>query len=360
MLRAMGFRTIAGLLIAGFVVVVVAVASAEMRIGVEPPGPAPLPVMVTTWESAARLTGTAPVAVRAVRVDVAPTANRLQTPDLDLVVRGPGQLDDPAGSGVWISIFDAGTGAGTPNPAGSGHATLDGWIGSGHGFAECAKKACSVTYLLVARLRAPTPDASIPITFSANLSATVMGPTSWAIPSGPTPSPKLEGLALTDVAGDRFDGVPAIASAETNGSLRITTRAPVVETHLRLHVPAADLGRDRRYPVLGHALLTVPTAASSGQFVAPWLEITGPHGTIRALAGIALDVDWLAGCPVGLDCDVPITVRGVFGSSPPGVAPSLPPDAWATADWVLSVRLERFDRDPGSLSSGLTLTTVDP
>ena len=356
----MGWRTWAGIGCAGLLVAVAAVAYAQMQIGIEPPGPPPPPVMSTTWESSATLTGVAPVAVRAIRVDVAATGNRLMTPDLDLVIRGAGGLDSPTGSAVWISIMDAATGEGTPNPAGSGHATLDGWIGSGHGFDSCQETACSITYLMVARLREPNAGVSVPLTFSAALSAVVIGPPTLVRPSGPTPSPKLDGLALTEVPADRFDGAPAVDTAETTASFALTPQAPTAETHLRLHVPAADLGRDRRYPVLGNALLTVPRADSNAQFVAPWIQVTGPHGTIRALAGIAIDVDWLAGCPIDLDCDVPLSVKGVFGSASTGDLASLAPDARASVDWVLSVRLERFDGEPGAPGAGMTLTEVAP
>jgi hypothetical protein len=81
---------------------------------------------------------------------------------------------------------------------------------------------------------------------------------------------------------------------------------------------------------------------------------------VWALAGIAVDIDWLAGCPFGLDCDVPISVRGVFGSASTGAAASLPPGAQASVDWALSVRLERFDGEPDAPGGPLTLTELAP
>jgi hypothetical protein len=320
-----------------------------------PPGP---PVMSTHWETTAILTRTAPVAVRAVRVEVEPTKGRLRTPDLNLGVRGTTGLDDPKAPPVWISIFDAATGKSTPNPAGTGHATLDGWIGSGHGFDECQATRCAVTYLLVARWEAPLDGPGVPLTFFADLKATLDVPTSWAFPSGPTPTPVLQGLSLATDDGFRFDGDPGRRTVSTSGSFRITSGSPPAPQRLLLHVPAAVLGDTLRYPVLGRALLTVDRADASSRPAAPWIEITGPNGTTRALAGIALDIDWLAGCQPGRDCEVPITVGGAFEQPVPRVTPTPPPDAWSAADWTLTVRLERMESGAPPPGEGMWLEEV--
>jgi hypothetical protein len=322
-----------------------------------PPGP---PVMATHWETTATLTRAAPVAVRAVRVEVEPTKGRLLTPDLNLGVRGTTGLDDPTAPPVWLSIFDAATGESTPNPAGSGHATLDGWIGSGDAFDDCQTTSCAVTYVLVARWEAPVEGPGVPLRFFADLSATLDVPVSWAFPSGPTPTPVLQGLSLADDEGFRFDGDPGHRTVSTSGSFRITPGSLPGPQRLFLHVLAAVVGDTLRYPVLGRALLTVDRTDASSRPAAPWVEITGPNGTVRALAGIALDIDWLAGCEPGRDCVVPLTIGGAFEQPVSGVTPTPPPDSWAEADWTLTVRLERLEPGAPPAAEGMWLEHVEP
>ena len=308
-----------------------------------PPG---APVMSTHWETTATLTRAAPVAVRSVRVEVEPTKGRLLTPDLNLGVRGTTGLDNPKAPPVWLSIFDAATGKSTPDPTATGHATLDGWIGSGHEFEECQTTRCAVTYVLVARWEAPIDGPGVPLTFFADLSATLDVPVSWVFPSGPTPTPELQGLSLATDEDFQYDGDPGRRTVQTSGSFRITSGSPPAPQRLLLHAPAAVLGDTLRYPVLGRALLTVERADASSRPAAPWVEITGPNGTARALAGIALDIDWLAGCEPARDCQVPIAVGVAFERPVPRVTLTPPPDSWGEADWTLTVRLERME--PGA------------
>ncbi|HET7472543.1 MAG TPA: hypothetical protein VFJ71_05425 [Candidatus Limnocylindrales bacterium] len=322
-----------------------------------PPGP---PQMGTRWDADTTLTKAAPIAVRAVRVVVDPTKDRITAPKLDLVVRGATGPDDPRAPASWLSIFDATTSSSTPNPAGTGHATLDGWTGSGRTFDDCETTRCAATYVLVARWLAPVDGPGVAVRFSSSLSATVIGGDSpWTEPSGPTPTPRLEGLALEEDLAFRFDGAPARRTVETSGSFRITPAAARVDQHLVLHVPAGLVDSRLHYPVLGRALLTVDRAESSARPAAPWVEITGPHGTARALAGIALDIDWLAGCEPAAPCDVPITVSGVFAPPPSYPVPTLAPDAWAEADWTLTAALERFDGEAPRSLDGMWLERVD-
>jgi hypothetical protein len=320
-----------------------------------PPGP---PTVSTTWETEVTLTSDRPVVARGFRVGVEPTAERMTAPHLSIGARpvDAGQITH-AGD-VWISIFDPATGDATPAAAGTGHATLDGWIGSGREFKECETEPCSATYVMVVRWLAPTESTEVRVNLTASLSATLLGMVSWATPATPTPVPLPEGLSVVEDPAFAFDGKAATLVARASGSARITPGQPVIDEQFNLHVPAAGLRGKLRYPTLGRVLLTVDHADSSHRNVAPWNELTGPRGMVRGVAGIALDTEWLSGCSVGKDCDVPLDLRYLFGPSPADSSGTLPPDAWAEASWTLEAHLELLSADDVLEASEFTLTKL--
>jgi hypothetical protein len=321
-----------------------------------PPG---APTVGTTWETEVTLTSDRPVVARGFRVGVEPTAGRMLAPHLTMGARpsDPGPITH-AGD-VWISIFDPATGGATPQVAGTAHATLDGWIGSARDFEECEAEPCSAIYVMVVRWLAPTEGTDVRVTLTASLSATLLGIVQWSTPATPTPQPLPEGLSVVGDPSLAFDGTPATLISRTSGSARLTPGEPVVTQHLMLHVPAASLRGNLRYPTVGRVLLTVDHADSSHRNVAPWNELTGPRGTVKGVAGIALDTDWLSGCRVGVDCDVPLELRYLFGPSPADSSRSLPSDAWAEASWTLEAHLEVLSAGDMVEPSDFTLTKVD-
>lgn len=314
----------------------------------------------TKWETEVTLTSDHPVVVRGFQVGVEPTAERMTEPELHIGARPTDGRDGIHDTDVWVSIFDPTNGDGAPDAAGSGHATLDGWSGSGRAFKECDDKPCSAKYVMVVRWLAPTDGTEVHVTLWATLSATLLTPVSRGIPTEPTPMPLPVGLSIAEDASYAFDGKPAMLVARASGSTRITTDMPVVDERFTLHVPAVTLRRGLEYPTLGRVLLTVGHAGSSHKNVAPWTELTGPRGTVKSLAGIALDTEWLSGCRGGVDCDVPLDLRFAFGASPAGGSAALPPDAWAEASWAIEAHLEVLSAGDALLSSGFTLTRDEP
>ena len=92
----------------------------------------------------------------------------------------------------------------------------------------------------------------------------------------------------------------------------------------------------------------------------PWNELTGPRGTVRGLAGIALDLEWLSACSSGQDCDVPLKLSYVFGESSVDPSGTVPPNASAEASWSLEVALESLSADVDLPRSEITLTKTAP
>ena len=321
--------------------------------------PPPAPTVSTTWKDELTLTSDHPVIVRGFDVSVDPTAGRMTSPYLTIGAQ-PIDAGDIHPSDVWISIFDPSSGAGTPSDAGSGHATLDGWMGSVRHFDECGTDACSATYVVVVRWLTPVEGTEIPVAVSADLSATLLGPVAFVTPATPTPVPLPDGLSITEDPTFRFDGPASRLTSRATGTATITAGEPVSLQRFVLHVPANALDGPLRYPMVGRALLTVDDADASSRERPPWNELTGPRGTVRGLAGIALDLEWLSACSSGQDCDVPMTLSYVFGESSVNPSGTVPPDVSAAASWSLETILESLSEDVDLSGSEITLTKVAP
>ena len=321
--------------------------------------PPPAPNVSTTWQDELTLTTEHPVIVRAFDVSVDPTAGRMTSPYLTIGAK-PTDAGDIHPRDVWISIFDPSSGAGTPTAAGSGHATLDGWIGSARHFDGCETDACSATYVVVVRWLTPVEGTAIPVVVSADLSATLLGPVALVTPATPTPVPLPEGLSITEDPTFRFDGLPSRLTSRATGTATITAGEPESAQQFVLHVPAAALDGLLRYPLVGRALLTVDHADASSRERPPWNELTGPRGTLKGLAGIALDLEWLSACSSGQDCDVPLTLKYMFGESSADPSGTVPPDASAEASWSLEVVLESLSEDVDLSGFEITLAKVEP
>jgi len=313
-----------------------------------PPGP---PSAHAEWETRVSLTATTPVAARVVGIRVAPSTRRADPPDLDLGAEDvtSGVREKRHARDVWVSIFDPDTGHGTPNPGGTGHATLDNWIGSGMTFENCDSVVCTARYVIVARWLTPVAGQHIDVKFFARISAGLKGYVDWGASPTLTPDPGPDGMSIEEDPELAFDGAPTVVTTQASGSGRISLATATFEQRLELDIPASALTADVGYPLVGRALVLFDSGDASDRNIPPWIHLSGPAGTIKAVADIAVDTDVLAACRPDVACSVPLTVALTFPeASPNWLTPA--PDATAEASWTVVVRIERLG--PGATPAG--------
>jgi hypothetical protein len=195
----------------------------------------------------------------------------------------------------------------------------------------------------------PRPDATLKARLGASISAT--GRDTPFPPQSPPPL-ILDRLSVTEVQDMAFDGAPASSSAGDGGSFRSTPSWPGETHRWTLHVPATLLAESAHYPRLGRVLIAENVTEWSGSPAAFSTHLAVGDNTSDATGGpIALELDWLSGCRVGVDCEVPVTVTfgwNAVDMSPVGSNPVM------AADWYLVATLE--DSTPGAtIPPGLRL-----
>ena len=130
----------------------------------------------------------------------------------------------------------------------------------------------------------------------------------------PPPPLLLDDLSVMPVQTLDFDGAPATSSASESGSFRSTPTWPGETHRWTLHVPAALLAEPVHYPRLGRVLITENVTEWSGAPAAFSTHLAVGDSTSDATGGpMALELDWSSACRIGVDCEVPISVR--FGWS---------------------------------------------
>ena len=203
---------------------------------------------------------------------------------------------------TWISIIDPTSGKSWERAAGLGHASIDGW---GH-YGACQPTGCDETWAVIVRWLTPRPAPR-----SRRASERRSTSQRRDIPDQTrTPPPLiLDELSVTPVQTLDFDGAPATSSAGDGGFFRSTPSWPGETHRWTLHVPAALLTEPAPYPRLGRVLIAENVTEWSGAPAAFSTHLAVGDSTSDATGGpIALELDWLSGCRVGVDCEVPITV----------------------------------------------------
>jgi len=313
----------------------------------EPPYHGPAGASATPYQADFDLTAEHPVAIRGLRFVVDPGDQALgqATPSLFVHDRENANGFNDSNERTWISIIDPASGTSWERSSGLGHASIDGW---GH-YGACVATGCDETWAVIVRWLTPRSDASLKARLGASLDATARDTPDQTR----TPPPLvLDELSVTPVQALDFDGAPATSSALDGGSFR-STPSWAGETHRwTLHVPAALLTEPARYPRLGRVLITENVTDWSGAPAAFSTHLVVGDTTSDASGGpIALELDWLSGCRVGVDCEVPISVT--FGWNTVDSRP-FGSDAVMAADWSLMAILE--DSAPGAtIPPGLRL-----
>jgi hypothetical protein len=279
------------------------------------------------------------MAIRGLRfvVDPGDLALGQATPSLFVHDRENATGFNDSNESTWISIIDPASGKSMERDSGLGHASIDGW---GH-FGACQPTGCDETWAVIVRWLAPRPGATLKARLGASLSVSARD-----VPDQTrTPPPLiLDELSISPVQTLDFDGAPATSSASSSGSFR-STPSWRGETHRwTLHVPAGLLAEAVHYPRLGRVLIAEKVTEWSGVPAAFSTHLAVGDSTSDATGGpIALELDWMGGCRVGVDCEVPITVT--FGWSAVDSRP-IGSDPVMAADWTLEALLE--DSTPGA------------
>jgi hypothetical protein len=322
----------------------------------EPPGP---PSTGTTFGTTLTLTHDQPVAITSLAYSGRAGDQAVSgiTGYIEVVGQGGGGPGSETHPDVWVSLLNVETGASTDAIGGIGHASVDGW---GHNarcdgasvfdvegvYATAAVPPCDGRWTVIARWLEPEPGVEIPLEVNASMTANARDRPAAGEPTG------LDAvLAITESGPPAGATGPAVTRAGAGGSARLSASTPRETHRFVLRVPAALLDGEAGFPRLGRLFFGVHVTDWSGAPSYLRTEVSIDGEVVGGATGPSAPArDWLARCPQGIDCELPVAIT-IEPASSSQVA-TYPPDGFIAIDWVLEARYEDFSADavlPASL-----------